>query len=123
PRSEAGSRVDGYEVVRPTLHRGVGSAREPVQREGVLMSARESLVLVHNTERDRFELWDGETFMGLVGYEVDGDVFILLHTVIEEPFGPPGIARLLVSLVLTPFRADGGKNRPVFSFCRPVLGR
>lgn len=87
------------------------------------MSARESLVLVHNTERDRFELWDGETFMGLVGYEVDGDVYILLHTVIEEWFGQQGIARLLVSLVLTRFRLDGVKIRPVCSYVRRFLVR
>ncbi|HMT50779.1 MAG TPA: N-acetyltransferase, partial [Dietzia sp.] len=68
------------------------------------MSGEASLKLVHNTDRDRFELWDSDTFMGLVGYEKDGDVLILLHTVIEERFGQQGIARLLVSLVLTRMR-------------------
>ncbi|AVZ40421.1 MULTISPECIES: GNAT family N-acetyltransferase [unclassified Dietzia] len=87
------------------------------------MSRVESLVLVHNTDRDRFELWDGETFMGLVGYEKDGDVYILLHTVIEEHFGQQGIARLLVSLVLTRMRLDGHKIRPVCSYVRRFLVR
>ncbi|GAA1051550.1 MAG: GNAT family N-acetyltransferase [Dietzia sp.] len=87
------------------------------------MSRVESLVLVHNTDRDRFELWDGETFMGLVGYEKDGEVYILLHTVIEEHFGQQGIARLLVSLVLTRMRLDGNKIRPVCSYVRRFLIR
>ncbi|KAA0918785.1 GNAT family N-acetyltransferase [Dietzia sp. ANT_WB102] len=87
------------------------------------MSADTSLVLVHNTDRDRFELWDGETFMGLVGYEKDGEVYILLHTVIEERFGQQGIARLLVSLVLTRLRLDGLKIRPVCSYVRRFLVR
>lgn len=87
------------------------------------MSAHTSLVLIHNTDRDRFELWDGETFMGLVGYEKDGDVYILLHTVIEERFGQQGIARLLVSLVLTRMRLDGIKIRPVCSYVRRFLIR
>lgn len=87
------------------------------------MSAEASLKLIHNTYRDRFELWDGETFMGLVGYEKDGDVYILLHTVIEERFGQQGIARLLVSLVLTRMRLDGVKIRPTCSYVRRFLIR
>ena len=82
------------------------------------MSGEASLKLVHNTDRDRFELWDSDTFMGLVGYEKDGDVLILLHTVIEERFGQQGIARLLVSLVLTRMRLDDVKIRPVCSYVR-----
>lgn len=87
------------------------------------MSSETSLKLVHNADRDRFEMWDGETFMGLVGYEMDGDVYILLHTVIEERFGQQGIARLLVSLVLTRMRLDGVKIRPVCSYVRRFLVR
>lgn len=87
------------------------------------MSPGTSLKLVHNTDRDRFELWDDETFMGLVGYEMDGDVFILLHTVIEEHYGQKGIARLLVSLVLTRLRLDESKIRPVCSYVRRFLIR
>lgn len=87
------------------------------------MSAEQSLVLVHNSDRDRFELWDDETFMGLVGYEKDGGDYILLHTVIEERFGQQGIARLLVSLVLTRMRLDGVKIRPVCSYVRRFLVR
>ena len=87
------------------------------------MSAGTSLKLVHNTDRDRFELWDSDEFMGLVGYEKDGDVYILLHTVIEERFGQQGIARLLVSMVLTRMRLDGHKIRPVCSYVRRFLVR
>ena len=87
------------------------------------MAADTSLHLVHNTDRDRFELWDGETFMGLVGYEWDDGVYILLHTVIEERFGQQGIARLLVSLVLTRLRLDGIKIKPVCSYVRRFLVR
>lgn len=87
------------------------------------MSIVTSLKLVHNTDRDRFELWDSETFMGLIGYEKDGDVYILLHTVVEEWYGQQGIARLLVSLVLTRMRLDGLKIRPVCSYVRRFLVR
>lgn len=87
------------------------------------MAVDVSLHLVHNTDRDRFELWDGETFMGLVGYEWDNGVYILLHTVIEERFGQQGIARLLVSLVLTRLRLDGIKIKPVCSYVRRFLVR
>lgn len=87
------------------------------------MAVDTSLHLVHNTDRDRFELWDGETFMGLVGYEWDNGVYILLHTVIEERFGQQGIARLLVSLVLTRLRLDGIKIKPVCSYVRRFLVR
>lgn len=87
------------------------------------MTAVTSLKLVHNPDRDRFELWDDETFMGLIGYEKDGDVYILLHTVIEERFGQQGIARLLVSLVLTRMRLDKTKIRPVCSYVRRFLVR
>lgn len=87
------------------------------------MSGDTSLKLVHNSDRDRFELWDRDAFMGLVGYERDGDVYILLHTVIEEEYGQQGIARLLVSLVLTRMRLDGHKIRPVCSYTRRFLTR
>ncbi|MFL0577811.1 GNAT family N-acetyltransferase [Dietzia sp. 179-F 9C3 NHS] len=87
------------------------------------MSGDTSMMLVHNPDRDRYELWDRETFMGLVGYERDGDVYILLHTVVEEEYGQQGIARLLVSLVLTRMRLDGHKIRPVCSYVRRFLTR
>lgn len=82
-----------------------------------------SLTLVDNTDRDRYELWDGETFLGLLAYSRDGDVDTLLHTVVEEEFGHQGVARLLVSMVMIRMRLDGRHIKPVCSYVVRYLGR
>lgn len=87
------------------------------------MSGEPTLKLVDNTDRDRFELWDEDLFLGLVGYELSGGVYTLLHTVIEEEYSHKGIARLLVSLVLTRLRLDGRRIAPVCSYVRRFLQR
>ena len=83
----------------------------------------ESLVLVDNTDRDRFELWDGQTILGMVAYQRDGEVDTLLHTVVEEDYGHQGVARLLVSLVMTRLRLDDRRFVPVCTYITRFLGR
>lgn len=82
-----------------------------------------SLTLVANPDRDRFELRDSERLLGLLAYDRVGDSYRLLHTVVEEEFGHMGIARLLVTLVLTRLRLDGATIEPVCSYVRRYLHR
>lgn len=93
------------------------------------MEGTVSLALVNNTDRSRFELWDGDTMLGLVGYEVSPatmsrpSVYRLLHTVVEEEFGRQGVARLMVTMVMTRLRLDGLLFEPVCTYVQRYLGR
>ena len=93
------------------------------------MSGTASLMLVDNTDKARFELWDSDTMLGLVGYEIEPStlsgppVYRLMHTVVEVDFGRQGIARLLVTMVLTRLRFDGAQISPVCSYVQRYLGR
>lgn len=93
------------------------------------MDGTPSLALVDNTGRTRFELWDGDTLLGLVGYEIEPSnlsgpsVYRLMHTVVESQFGRQGIARLLVTMVLTRLRFDGAQIAPVCTYVRRYLHR
>lgn len=93
------------------------------------MSGTASLTLVDNTDKARFELWDGDTMLGLIGYEIEPasmsgpKVYRLMHTVVEVNFGRQGIARLLVTMVLTRLRFDGAQIAPVCSYVQRYLGR
>lgn len=84
----------------------------------------DGLELVENTDRDRFELWTGGTFLGLEGYEIAADgTYVLLHTVIEEEFGRKGIARALVARVLDLLRERGIKVRAVCTYVQDFVER
>ena len=93
------------------------------------MSGTASLTLVDNTDTARFELWDSDTMLGLIGYEIEPSsmsgpkVYRLMHTVVEINFGRQGIARLLVTMVLTRLRFDGAQIAPVCSYVQRYLGR
>lgn len=93
------------------------------------MDGTPSLALVDNPDRSRFELWDSNTLLGLVGYEIEPPtmsgprVYRLMHTVVEAKFGRQGIARLLVTLVLTRLRFDGAQISPVCTYVRRYLNR
>ena len=87
------------------------------------MAQVQSFRFIDNSDKDRFELWDDEIFLGLVGYEHHDGVYTLMHTVIEEDFSRKGIARLLVTLVLTRLRLDGDRIVAMCSYVQRYLER
>lgn len=87
------------------------------------MAQIQSFRFIENSDRDRFELWDDDVFLGLIGYERHDGVYTLMHTVIEEDFSRKGIARLLVSLVLTRLRLDGLRIVAMCSYVQRYLER
>lgn len=88
-----------------------------------------SLKLVDNPSASRFELWDDHTLLGLVGYEVipasmsQPQVYRLMHTVVEEEYGRQGVARLLVTMVMTRLRLDGHLFEPICTYVQRYLHR
>lgn len=93
------------------------------------MEGTVSLKLVDNADRSRFELWDGDTMLGLIGYELapatmsGPKTYKLLHTVVEEDFGRQGVARLMVTMVMTRLRLDGLQFDPVCTYVQRYLSR
>lgn len=84
----------------------------------------DNLRLFIDTDRDRYELFSGDTFVGFEGYETDEEgVITLLHTIIDERFGRQGMARALVTLILEDMRSKGQKMRPVCTYVQSYLDR
>jgi predicted GNAT family acetyltransferase len=63
---------------------------------------------------------DGER-VGLLDYELDGDVFVALHTEVDPSFGGQGLGAELVTHVLDEVRASGRRLRPRCPFVRHFL--
>ncbi len=84
----------------------------------------EQLRVVENADLDRYELWNGEQFIGFEGFEKHEDGTVeLQHTIIGEQFGRQGYARTLVTLLLERFRAQGTTVRPTCTYVQDYLHR
>ena len=80
------------------------------------------LRIVPNHDASRYELWDGEQYIGFLGVELleDGTVD-LQHTIISEQFGRQGYARTLVTRVLDDYRERGVKVRATCSYVQDYM--
>lgn len=71
----------------------------------------------------RFGLFDGETFIGFLGYSRDGDVLDLQHTIIKEEYSRHGYARALVTIVLERVWGRDQRIVPTCSYVEQYLQR
>ncbi|APF41466.1 GNAT family N-acetyltransferase [Neomicrococcus aestuarii] len=101
-----------------TASPSAGQPNTPVQK-----IAHENLRLEHNEDRGRFDLWQGDQFIGFLGYHEEDGVVEVQHTIIDEKFGRKGYARALVTMVLEQLRTEGKKIIPQCSYVLDYLGR
>lgn len=85
--------------------------------------AHQNLRIVEDADRGRFDLWQEDQFIGFAGYELNDDVMVFQHTIVDEKFGRRGYARALVTLVLESARSRGWKVLPVCSYVVDYLSR
>ncbi|HVV19982.1 MAG TPA: GNAT family N-acetyltransferase [Pseudonocardiaceae bacterium] len=72
-------------------------------------------------ERNRFEMRDGDTLVGLAEYHLYHDEVAILHTEIGDEFGGRGLGGQLVQAVMDDARAKGRKVLPYCPFTRAWL--
>lgn len=81
--------------------------------------------VVHNSERDRFELYVAGDLVGVLGYRLDesGDppVMTVLHTVLYDEYTGHGLAGRLAQGALDFAAASGRKVDPVCTFLQQFL--
>lgn len=80
--------------------------------------AQQHLSVRLDTDQSRFGLFDGETFVGFLGFQRDGNVLDLQHTIIKEEFSRRGYARALVAIVL---ERVWGRDERVIPTCTYVV--
>lgn len=79
-----------------------------------------SVVAVHNPQRQRYELRDGDTVVGYTQYHPDGDVqFVFDHTEVDNAYSGRGLSSTLVRFALDDVRARGKR---VVAICPFVDG-
>lgn len=71
--------------------------------------------------QSRFNLYDGDDFIGFIQYEQDGDVLSFIHTIIREEFSRRGYARALTTIVLERLWALGLTVDPVCTYTAVYL--
>ena len=92
-----------------------GTTQEKIVHQG--------LRLDHDADRGRYGLWHGATYVGFLGYRLDGEVATLQHTIINEEYGRRGFARALVTLVLEQMRERGLRIIPECTYVQDYLRR
>lgn len=68
--------------------------------------------IVDDAEESRFALWGQDTCIGFIGYHVEDDVIVLVHTEVDPAFGGQGHGATLVRGALDAARERGLKVRP-----------
>ncbi|MET9198994.1 GNAT family N-acetyltransferase [Gordonia sp. NPDC003585] len=78
--------------------------------------------VVHNPERDRFELWVAGDLVGVLGYSTettDGQTTVtVLHTVLYDEYSGHGLGTRLTRCVIGYVRDQNARLRPVCSFTK-----
>lgn len=73
--------------------------------------------LVHEEENNRFVLIDGDTFVGEVTYEIDGDLMLLLSAEVPREIRGQGYGKILVRQTLEHLLNNGSPRvQPVCPF-------
>ncbi|MDR2257043.1 MAG: N-acetyltransferase [Arthrobacter sp.] len=62
--------------------------------------AHDNLRVLLDAEQGRYSLYDGEDYIGFLGYVQEQGVLDLQHTIIKEEYSRRGYARALVTIVL-----------------------
>ncbi|TYQ09781.1 UNVERIFIED_ORG: hypothetical protein L601_003100000270 [Gordonia westfalica J30] len=105
-------------MLRKNRHRPPQSARSILQQIALV---------VHNPDRERFELWVAGDLVGVLGYStetVDGQTTItVLHTVLYDEYSGHGLATRLTRTVIHFARERNARLRPVCSFTKNYLDR
>ncbi|MDJ0027523.1 GNAT family N-acetyltransferase [Gordonia alkanivorans] len=103
-------------MLRKNRHRPPHSARSILQQIAQV---------VHNPDRERFELWVAGDLVGVLGYSietVDGQTTItVLHTVLYDEYSGHGLATRLTRSVIHFARERNARLRPVCSFTKNYL--
>ncbi|MCR5980150.1 GNAT family N-acetyltransferase [Gordonia jinghuaiqii] len=96
--------------------------RPPQSAKSILQQISQ---VVHNRDRDRFELWVAGDLVGVAGYStetVDGETTItVLHTVLYDEYSGHGLATRLTRTVIHYARDQGARMRPVCTFTKRYL--
>ncbi|MBN0973872.1 GNAT family N-acetyltransferase [Gordonia hongkongensis] len=96
--------------------------RPPQSAKSILQQISQ---VVHNPDRDRFELWVAGDLVGVLGYStetVDGQTTItVLHTVLYDEYTGHGLATRLTRTVVHFTREQGARLRPVCTFTKHYL--
>lgn len=81
--------------------------------------------VVHNSPRDRFELYVAGDLVGVLGYQLDdtdgASVMTVLHTVLYDEYTGHGLAGRLTQGALDFAAASGRKVDPVCTFTQQFL--
>lgn len=96
--------------------------RPPQSAQAILQQISQ---VVHNPERDRFELWVAGDLVGVLGYStelVNGRPTVtVLHTVLYDEYTGHGLGTRLTRGAISYVRDQGARLRPVCSFTKQYL--
>ncbi|GEE01378.1 hypothetical protein nbrc107696_18240 [Gordonia spumicola] len=78
--------------------------------------------VVHNRDRERFELWVAGDLVGVLGYRIDPDRTVtILHTVLYDEYSGHGLATELTGEAMAYMRAQGLRVRPLCTFTKHYI--
>ena len=83
----------------------------------------DDLRIVDRSERQRYQAWLGDEFVGYSEYETEPGRVVFTHTVIKPEFEGRGIGSRLARHVLDDARDRGLRITPVCPFIRAYLER
>ncbi|AZG46297.1 GNAT family N-acetyltransferase [Gordonia insulae] len=96
--------------------------RPPQSAQAILQQISQ---VVHNPDRDRFELWVAGDLVGVLGYDTEfrdgAPTITILHTVIYDEYTGHGLGTRLMVGAIAYVRNQGARLRPVCSFTKSYL--
>lgn len=96
--------------------------RPPQSAQSILQQISQ---VVHNPDRDRFELWVAGDLVGVLGYQtdvVDGQKTItVLHTVLYDEYSGHGLGTRLTRGAIEYVKRQNARLRPVCAFTKSYV--
>ncbi|WP_168627221.1 GNAT family N-acetyltransferase [Cryobacterium sp. BB307] len=76
----------------------------------------DEFAIVRVPERNRFEMHEGDTIIGIAAYSLSGDRVTFTHTVMDDRYGGRGLGSRLAEFVLNDAAGSGKRIVPECSF-------
>lgn len=82
------------------------------------------LTLVHNTNDNRYEAWDGDSLAGFAEYQLTDALIVFTHTEVEPAYEGKGVGSQIAKFALDDVRAAGSREvLPLCPFIKGWIGR
>ena len=86
-----------------------------------LIDKKKTFIIRFEKKKNRSAAYDGKVLAGFCEFEIEGSIWKITHTIVEEKYGGRGIAKKLVQKVIKKARRKKVRIKPICSYAEHMM--